>query len=292
MAAKTNAPKGGAPKKTAAKKKAAPKKATAKAKEPVKKLELKIETIQCEVRYSDAECGALGVQAGRAQKEIEALEKQLASIKKDYASKIDTAKLKLSGIFSRLNDGFEMRPIECVVEMIPAERKKKYFRHDPNNKETGKGEFIREEEMSTADLQMEMFDKEAVTGSTDKPLNPVMSEAQAQEAKAKVEGNGEPSKEEQPENIVPLNPEKPLGDIQDEEQIQECANLIKISGKASVSMLQKKLKIGYARACKLMDTLEARGIVGPSKGSEPRDILIALDLPPKGSEGNSEPQAP
>jgi S-DNA-T family DNA segregation ATPase FtsK/SpoIIIE len=48
-------------------------------------------------------------------------------------------------------------------------------------------------------------------------------------------------------------------------------------GYGSVSRLQRRLSIGHARAGKLMDALEAMGIVGPSKGSKPREILISKE---------------
>jgi DNA segregation ATPase FtsK/SpoIIIE-like protein len=55
------------------------------------------------------------------------------------------------------------------------------------------------------------------------------------------------------------------------------APVIRSEQKASVSLLQRRLHLGYMRAALIMEELENRGIVGPSKGAEPRDILIDLD---------------
>jgi S-DNA-T family DNA segregation ATPase FtsK/SpoIIIE len=64
---------------------------------------------------------------------------------------------------------------------------------------------------------------------------------------------------------------------EDEEIIQDCIEVIRSEQKASVSLLQRRLRLGYGRAARIMDELENRGIVGPSNGAEPRDILIDLD---------------
>ncbi|HXS67887.1 MAG TPA: DNA translocase FtsK, partial [Candidatus Polarisedimenticolia bacterium] len=64
---------------------------------------------------------------------------------------------------------------------------------------------------------------------------------------------------------------------EDEEIVQQCIEVIRSEQKASVSLLQRRLRLGYTRAARIMDELENRGIVGPSKGAEPRDILIDLD---------------
>jgi S-DNA-T family DNA segregation ATPase FtsK/SpoIIIE len=73
-----------------------------------------------------------------------------------------------------------------------------------------------------------------------------------------------------------FNPED-SGCDEDETLIEQCVEVIRSEQKASVSLLQRRLKLGYGRAARIMDELENRGIVGPSKGAEPRDILIDLD---------------
>ncbi len=65
---------------------------------------------------------------------------------------------------------------------------------------------------------------------------------------------------------------------EDENLIEQCIEVIRSEHKASVSLLQRRLRLGYTRAARIMDELENRGIVGPSKGAEPRDILIDLDI--------------
>lgn len=68
------------------------------------------------------------------------------------------------------------------------------------------------------------------------------------------------------------------GDMEDDEnedEMYESARLaVMEAGKASTSYLQRKLKLGYARAARLMDVLEERGVIGPADGAKPREILI------------------
>ena len=54
----------------------------------------------------------------------------------------------------------------------------------------------------------------------------------------------------------------------------EAVDLVLATGHASVSILQRRMRLGYARAARLIDMMEEDGIVGPYRGSKPREILV------------------
>ena len=60
----------------------------------------------------------------------------------------------------------------------------------------------------------------------------------------------------------------------DEETLERCMEVLQAEGKASTSLLQRRLRLGYTRAARMIDILEARGIVGPGDGAKPREVLI------------------
>lgn len=78
-------------------------------------------------------------------------------------------------------------------------------------------------------------------------------------------------------------PEEPGSDEEEtldpdsDELLADAARLVIDTGNASVSMLQRRLRVGYTRAGRLIDMLERRGIVGPWEGSKPRQILVERD---------------
>ncbi|MDP2788602.1 MAG: DNA translocase FtsK [bacterium] len=63
----------------------------------------------------------------------------------------------------------------------------------------------------------------------------------------------------------------------DDEIYEEARQIVVEAGKASTSYLQRKLKLGYARAARLMDRLEERGVIGPGEGAKPREVLEKID---------------
>lgn len=68
---------------------------------------------------------------------------------------------------------------------------------------------------------------------------------------------------------------------EDEELVAKCLEIIKQERKASTSMLQRRLRLGYTRAARVVDILEQRGIVGPKDGAKDREILVDLDSLPE-----------
>jgi S-DNA-T family DNA segregation ATPase FtsK/SpoIIIE len=77
-----------------------------------------------------------------------------------------------------------------------------------------------------------------------------------------------------------------LPEMQESDDLMEQAvEIIRQTKRASTSSLQRRLRIGYTRAARIMDILEEQGIIGPANGAEPREILIDLDgeVPAHGS---------
>ena len=70
------------------------------------------------------------------------------------------------------------------------------------------------------------------------------------------------------------DPEPNAEELDGDEMLPQAVDVILETGQASVSMLQRRLKLGYARAARIVDEMEEKGIVGPFQGSKPRAILI------------------
>ena len=71
-------------------------------------------------------------------------------------------------------------------------------------------------------------------------------------------------------------------DYQSEEEYDdplytEIASFAVRTGKISASLIQRKYRLGYNRAARIIDLLEERGIIGPQNGSKPREVLVKLD---------------
>lgn len=78
-----------------------------------------------------------------------------------------------------------------------------------------------------------------------------------------------------PDLCQQLGPSAPIDE--DEEFIQQCIETVRTEQLATPALLQRRFRLGYTRAARILDELENRGIVGPSKGAEPRDVLVGRE---------------
>ncbi len=77
-------------------------------------------------------------------------------------------------------------------------------------------------------------------------------------------------------------------DGDDDDMYEEAKKVVLEAGKASTSYIQRKLRVGYSRAARLMDILEKRGVIGPADGSKPRPVILGGAAAETGSPQESE----
>lgn len=90
-----------------------------------------------------------------------------------------------------------------------------------------------------------------------------------------VKEQGKPTYDERIVRVIKGTGYHPLEEFDEKDELYEKAvELVLLTGQASASYLQRKLKLGYARAARIIDQMEEEGLIGPSEGSKPREILV------------------
>jgi S-DNA-T family DNA segregation ATPase FtsK/SpoIIIE len=105
-----------------------------------------------------------------------------------------------------------------------------------------------------------------------------VSDAEIERIVFYVKQQGQPAYDE---SIAKYRPDAPEGDKEEEdldEKYDEAVELVTDLGQASISLVQRYLKVGYNRAARIIERMEAEGVVGPSDGVKPRKVL-ARKLP-------------
>lgn len=82
------------------------------------------------------------------------------------------------------------------------------------------------------------------------------------------------------------------GGFEKDEFFDEAVQMVLETGQASVSMLQRRLRLGYTRAARIIDAMEEEGVIGPFRGSKPREILIQEYQPKEGEPLREESDVP
>ena len=112
---------------------------------------------------------------------------------------------------------------------------------------------------------------EAVTSFVKDNYNAEYDQQVLEEIERKAQQTGKTGKSEA------SDPDPSAEELDGDEMLPQAVDVILETGQASVSMLQRRLKLGYARAARIVDEMEEKGIVGPFQGSKPRTILITKE---------------
>ncbi|PJE64369.1 MAG: cell division protein FtsK [Candidatus Ryanbacteria bacterium CG10_big_fil_rev_8_21_14_0_10_43_42] len=138
-------------------------------------------------------------------------------------------------------------------------------------------------DMAGAEKLLGKGDMLYLSGDTSKPgrvQGVFVSEQEVKRATAYLKNIKEESDKDFEEDIFTVEQGSGLGreNGEEDDELYEDARILVIeSGKASTSFLQRRLRLGYARAARLVDMLEERGVVGPGDGAKPRDVLVRRD---------------
>lgn len=105
-----------------------------------------------------------------------------------------------------------------------------------------------------------------------------ISEDETEAMVTHLKAQGQPQFEVLPSTLSSATGEDDSGEIgSDDELFESAVRLVVTGGSASTSMLQRRFKVGYTRAARLVDMMEQKGIVGALDGAKPRDILVTRD---------------
>jgi S-DNA-T family DNA segregation ATPase FtsK/SpoIIIE len=121
------------------------------------------------------------------------------------------------------------------------------------------GCFISDEEVARV---VEFVKKSGTANYSEEVMHEIEQNAAQKEQSAKGVGGSAPGD---------------AGEDEYDELINSAIEVVLETGQASVSMLQRRLKLGYARAARLVDQMEEKGVVGPFEGSKPRQLLITKE---------------
>ena len=194
--------------------------------------------------------------------EVGRLEEDISAIKSQFKADIEAADSQTKKQASRLREGFEMRmtEIETVLDfdrMTSCETRK------------DTQEVIQDRDMKEDECQRKL----ELQYPDDYPKD---EDGEKDGQSDEDDGPSQPTKADEPT----------------EEEINAAIDMIKSTGRASVGSLQRRLLIGYTRADRLMNALEEKKIVGPPRGSDPREILIDIDEVPDAGPGVEEDAKP
>lgn len=222
------------------------------------------ESVSLRHDFTDTEYREIGGKLNIALNETAKLETELKNVSQDYKARIAQQEATRDELNNKLGNGYEMRQTKVNVTYDPKRGVKTFFALDDKKRKTP----LREEPMRPSDFQMDL----PVVGA----VKPADGAAPATPAP------GQP--------LVSVGAAFAKADLDIEAQAVE---VIRSEGKCSASLIQRRLKIGYAEAENILASLEKQNAIGPATGAKAeREILTLPDPKPVGAPAHDTSNPP
>jgi DNA segregation ATPase FtsK/SpoIIIE-like protein len=219
---------------------------------------LKEITLEMVCELDEVELGQRAQSLSLTTLKMDEVEDNKATVNKSFKEELNGLRETARKLSRAVNTKSEVRPVVCFVEYhSPTQGTKRITRKDT-------GEFYRDEPMSGMECQSHLFEPD-VNIDPEVNLEDLAERVVDAGATGVVVSLLDHLKEHR--DSAAEVPE------QEDELYDDAVRLVFEFGKASTSLLQRRMRIGYGRASQLIDTMHQRGLVGPADGSKPREIL-------------------
>jgi DNA segregation ATPase FtsK/SpoIIIE-like protein len=209
-------------------------------------------TLEMVCELDEVELGQRAQSLSLTTLKMDEVEDNKATVNKSFKEELNGLRETARKLSRAVNTKSEVRPVVCFVEYhSPTQGTKRITRKDT-------GEFYRDEPMSGQECQSHLFEPDVNVEDLAERIEDAGTAGVVVSLLDHMKEHRD-SAAEVPE--------------QEDELYDDAVRLVFEFGKASTSLLQRRMRIGYGRASQLIDTMHQRGLVGPADGSKPREIL-------------------
>ncbi len=257
------------------------------------------------VRLNDAQIAERAREAADIVHSARELEEKISALKKSYGDTIKSLRVRADELSEEIHCGEIELNVDCLIRKTFDTGLYEVIRLDNNtvieSRPLNPDELQAELDMwlgldETGEL-MDMAEafirstKRATASHLQRKFGLGVNQAETLIIELAQRGVLGPADDKGERAILEIEAEEPPADPEEDEtfravfeaQVQDAIELIRKSGRVSTAMVQRGLKLGYTRVCKIMDELEDRKIIGPVKDNAPRDILIEVEVPELGN---------
>lgn len=227
------------------------------------------------VKLTTKELLAAGREQADAQEELRDTEGQMKAAADEYKGKIKAITWKIVRLANLVRAGYEHREVKCEQVYDYEEGRVKIMRLD--TAEIVEDRPLRQDEQQ---MSLPMSEAERIAREVQKENHEEAAEGEKGEEAGEDEAGDDEAGEEPEAPPAPaprekttglIHPTRTVGPITDEELVA-AVEILRETGRGSTSTLQRKLRIGFVRACSIMEEMERQGWVSETKGPQPRDV--------------------